>query len=85
LALLKQRTAVDLIICDVIMPQMGGIPFVQALQKHDSYPPVIFVTGHPLDIDSDSLRAMGVFNVLPKPIQSAQLSQAISAALKQKR
>lgn len=83
LALLEQGTAVDLIICDVIMPKMGGIPFVQALQRQKSPPPVIFVTGHPLDINSDSLREMGVCNVLPKPIQPVQLSQAIAAALKQ--
>ena len=82
LALLEQGTVVDLIICDVIMPKMGGIPFVQALQQRDSSPPVIFVTGHPLDIDADSLRKIGVRIVLSKPVQPAQLSQAIAATLK---
>lgn len=83
LAQLEQGTAVDLIICDVIMPQMGGLPFVQALQRLNAPPPVIFVTGHPLDVEPDYLREMGVRNVLTKPVQPAQLSQAIAAALKQ--
>jgi CheY-like chemotaxis protein len=82
LALLEQGTAVDLIICDVIMPQMGGLPFMQALQRLNAPPPVIFVTGHPLDIEPDNLREMGVRNVLSKPVQPAQLSQAIAAALR---
>jgi signal transduction histidine kinase/CheY-like chemotaxis protein len=85
LALLEEGTAVDLIICDVIMPKMGGIPFVQALQKQKSPPPVIFITGHPLDISSDSLQEMGVHNVLTKPIQASRLSQAIAAALNLKK
>lgn len=81
LTVLAQGTAVDLIICDVIMPQMGGLAFVQALQQRPSPPPVIFITGHPLGIDANDLRKMGVRGVLPKPIQTAQLSQAIAAAL----
>lgn len=83
LAILEQGTAVDLIICDVVMPKMGGVPFVQALQKQKSPPPVIFVTGHPLDKESDNLRTMGVYDVLPKPFHHVQLSYAIAAALNQ--
>ncbi len=82
LALLQQGTAVDLIISDVMMPKMGGIAFVRALARHNLHPPVIFITGHPLDVDTESLYEMGVHTVLPKPVQSERLSQTIIAALK---
>jgi PAS domain S-box-containing protein len=81
LALLEKGTAVDLILCDVIMPKMGGIPFVQALQKLEQKPPVIFITGHPLDNAPESLHALGVYSILSKPIQPDQLSHTIAAAL----
>ena len=81
LELLAQGTAVDLIISDVIMPKMGGAAFVEALRKLGQKPKVIFITGHPLDMTAQTLQALGVSKVLPKPIQPIQLSEAIAAAL----
>ena len=81
LALLQQGTAVDLIISDVVMPKMGGVPFVQALRALGQAIPVIFITGHPLDIELETLQSLGVSSILSKPIQPDHLSLAVSTAL----
>ncbi len=81
LELLARGTKVDLILSDVIMPKMGGVAFVEALRQMGLKTRVIFITGHPLNMDSSTLQALGVPEVLPKPIQPTQLSQAIAAAL----
>lgn len=83
LAVLAQETAVDLIISDVIMPKMGGVAFVQMLRQLERPIPVIFISGHPLDMAVSTLQGLGVHEVLPKPIDPVRLSQAIATALGQ--
>ncbi len=82
LALLGQDPDIDLIVSDVIMPKMGGLAFVQALRQRGQETRVIFISGHPLDMPQATLQALGVHEVLPKPIDPVQLSQAIAAALR---
>lgn len=81
LALLDQGIMVDLIVSDVIMPKMGGVAFVQALRQRGLDTRVIFISGHPLDMSLADLQTLGIYEVLPKPIDPVRLSQAISAAL----
>lgn len=81
LAMLQAGTTVDLIISDMIMPKMGGLAFVQTVRDLGLTIPIIFITGHPLNMSRSQLRAMGVTNVLPKPITPTQLSESIAAAL----
>lgn len=81
LALLAEDPAIDLIVSDVIMPKMGGLAFVQALRERGLNTRVIFISGHPLDMPLATLQTLGVQEVLPKPIDPVQLSQAVAAAL----
>ena len=83
LAMLQAGTAVDLIISDMIMPKMGGLTFAQTLRELGLTAPIIFITGHPLNMSRRQLRALGVTNVLPKPMTPTQLSESIAAALSQ--
>lgn len=82
LALLDQNVPVDLIVSDVIMPKMGGVTFVQTLRQRGLDTRVIFISGHPLDMSQADLQTLGVYDVLPKPIDPVRLSQAIAAALR---
>ena len=81
LALLAQDSSIDLIVSDVIMPKMGGLAFVQALRQRGLNTRVIFISGHPVDMPLATLQALGVHEVLPKPLDPVRLSQAIAAAL----
>ncbi|MCB8976758.1 MAG: PAS domain S-box protein [Ardenticatenaceae bacterium] len=81
LALLDQGVTVDLIVSDVIMPKMGGAAFVQALRERGLKTRVILISGHPLNMSQADMQTLGIFEVLPKPIDPVQLSQAIDAAL----
>ncbi|MFZ1401222.1 MAG: PAS domain S-box protein [Candidatus Promineifilaceae bacterium] len=81
LAILQSDTAVALIISDMIMPKMGGLAFVQTLRDLNLSMPVIFITGHPITTDTALLRALGVKEVLLKPISPITLNQAVTHAL----
>ncbi len=49
LAALKVQPAIDLIVCDVNMPRMNGIDFLEALARERKLPPVLMLTteAHP--------------------------------------
>jgi nitrogen-specific signal transduction histidine kinase/CheY-like chemotaxis protein len=82
IALLEELDGdVDLIVSDVVMPQMGGQALVSELRARGWQMPVILMSGHPQDIGIEALRAVGVHAWLPKPPDLAQLSTTIAAAL----
>ena len=72
---------IDLLLTDLIMPQMSGRSFADWLRKVSPYTKVVFVSGylseslHPGDKIED-----GMF-FLPKPFDPEQLSQTVRQAL----
>lgn len=75
LAVLRRRTDFDLVLCDVVMPTMGGAEFWSelALTQPDIRGRVIFMTG---GVDSSRDRkfvASGEVEVLYKPISTVLL------------
>ncbi|MBK8989427.1 MAG: PAS domain S-box protein [Chloroflexi bacterium] len=71
----------DLILSDVIMPHMGGVALIQALRQQGWQTPVIFMSGHPLDMTLPTLRTVGAAAILNKPIDPVHLNQTITAVL----
>lgn len=59
----------DLILLDVIMPDMNGIDFIRALKQHPAtlHIPVIAITGLATPEDRQALLAEGFANYLSKP------------------
>jgi two-component system cell cycle sensor histidine kinase/response regulator CckA len=86
LELLEQHDEIALVLSDVVMPKMGGIPLLNAMKKRDLHMAMILLTGHPLEEELDELQAHGTaslpVNWLPKPVQLEQLADAVNRALK---
>ncbi len=75
----------DLVITDMIMPQMGGMELVQYLRLHHPETLVIVFTGFASYQDAVDAVKLGAFDYLPKPLQPAILRHAIERALEYQR
>jgi signal transduction histidine kinase len=82
LAILEARSdEIDLVLSDVVMPEMGGIALFHALKEKDLHVPMVLLTGHPADGTLDDLRAQGLSAWISKPPSLEQLAQAVTQAL----
>lgn len=72
-----QRFAPDMILLDVMLPQMGGIELLRqlSLQIDLRQTPVVLLTGQPNEpADADELQRLGVRKLLQKPFDPLQLA-----------
>ena len=81
---LARREKPDLILCDVMMPELDGYGVLQTLQQDAGLAliPFIFLTAKG---DKDALRSgmnLGADDYLTKPVANADLVQAIEARLR---
>lgn len=72
----------DLIIMDVVMPNLSGTETVIILQKDDTLKkiPVFFLTAKSEDVVFDAYYALGVKEVFMKPFDPLNLAQVIQKA-----
>lgn len=80
LAFLQATPEVALILSDVVMPDMGGVALARALQSLAAPPPLILLTGHPLDDKTDT-PLPGVYTWLTKPVSLERLAEVITQVL----
>jgi PAS domain S-box-containing protein len=71
----------DLVLTDMIMPQMGGMELVQYLRLHHPETLVIVFTGFASYQDAVDAVKLGAFDYLPKPLQPEIIRHAIERAL----
>lgn len=72
---------VELIICDIMMPQMDGHAFLSAIRERERFTPLIFLTARDsLEEQIQSLRE-GAMNYLTKPFSAEMLVATIHATL----
>ncbi len=76
---------VDLVLTDMVMPEMGGEELIAALQERDPEIPVVVVTGHPLGEEEGEELLRGIAGYLEKPFTLEQMEQVVSRALKTER
>lgn len=72
----------DLIVCDLEMPVMGGIEFVQTLRLRDNRTPILVVSATSHMADVAKVLRLGVQDVMLKPIRDyARLREAVMACM----
>lgn len=74
----------DLIICDIMMPELDGYGVLHALQRNDltKHIPFIFVTAKTERSDFRRGMEMGADDYLAKPFDGTELLNAVSSRLK---
>jgi len=75
------RQKIDLVLSDMVMPDMDGEELFQRLQAIDPSLKMIVMSGYPLGNRGADLLAGGVVDWLQKPVSFGQLSQAVAQAL----
>ena len=80
--LLAQKQAYDLILLDIMMPDMSGYDVFRRLQSTMStVPPVVFLTAKNRPEDRDAGEGMGAAAYLLKPITRGQLLDVLKRTL----
>ena len=74
----------DVIITDLIMPELDGVGFLKYMQKTGNKTPVLVLSGGGVTISSrEALKSVGTMavGVLAKPIKCAELLEKIETAM----
>jgi two-component system cell cycle sensor histidine kinase/response regulator CckA len=72
---------VDLVVSDVVMPEMDGPTLLRELRKTQPGLKIVFVSGYAEDAFARNLPDNESFSFLPKPFTLKQLATAVKAAL----
>lgn len=88
---LLETKLVDVIVTDLLMPDMDGLELIMEMQKRQSDIPILLITGglssawtgasDPTDPCLATARALGAVRTLRKPILPSQLVSEIKAQL----
>ena len=76
----ETEAKIDLIISDVMMPQMDGPTLVKKVKETDNDVKVIFISGYAEDALDDNI-ADKDFNFLSKPFSLKQLAEQVKEVL----
>ena len=77
----RENGRVDIVVSDVIMPEMDGPTLLKELRKTNPTLKFIFVSGYPDDAFKKSLDANDDFAFLPKPFTLPQLAAKVKEQL----
>ena len=76
---------IDLIITDIVMPEMDGYELIRELRKRPSPPKIIAMSGGSDKRDGEDLlhvaKLMRVDRIMPKPLDSAVINAAVMEVL----
>ena len=77
---LLERQSFDLVICDVIMPEIDGLEVLRQIRELSPDLPVVMLSGGGRINSTDYLRIAGTFGAqrsLPKPVRIQELRAAV--------
>jgi len=73
----SQENKIELLVSDIVMPQMGGIELYQALKGKQPDLKMLLITGHPLNDEYRAALEGGKVHWLQKPFSIPEFNQAI--------
>ncbi|MGA8873554.1 MAG: response regulator, partial [Candidatus Acidiferrales bacterium] len=80
-----RKDSFDLVLSDIVMPEMDGLKLLAALREEDPDVPVIMVTAmHDISIALEAIRA-GAYDYILKPFEKDQLHLSVRRALEHRR
>ncbi len=78
----EHRRDIDLVISDVVMPEMGGVAFYRALTIVEPAVKIVFMSGYPLHGPARHFLEQGVVAWLPKPFSIDDLAHKVRETMK---
>ncbi|MGH7345271.1 MAG: response regulator, partial [Candidatus Rokuibacteriota bacterium] len=84
LSLIRDRR-VDLVLLDILMPDVDGIEILQEIRSVEPHLPVIMMTAVRTVLTAVAAMKLGAADYITKPFAEANLLAAIHAALQQRR
>ncbi|MCR4438794.1 MAG: response regulator [bacterium] len=84
LALVREKSP-DLVLVDLLMPEMGGMELLEAIHQHDKKIVTIVITGYATIESAVEAVKKGAFDYLPKPFGPEELRAAILRGLERRR
>jgi len=79
----KQNSTIDLVLSDLVMPEMGGVELYQQLLERNGEAKIVFMTGYPLGTETRELLDQKEVTWLQKPLRSDMLAQKIRDVLEE--
>jgi PAS domain S-box-containing protein len=77
----KSAERVDLVLTDLVMPEMGGRELIQRLKKTEPQLRALVITGYALTESLRELKEAGILDVVQKPLEVNALAEAVHRAL----
>ena len=77
------REAIDLILLDIVMPQMDGLQFLQRWRQRPARPTVVVISGNATLANAVAATREGAYDFVEKPISKEKLLLAVKNALRQ--
>lgn len=77
----KDKDEIDLVILDMIMPEMNGSECFKRIKEFDSSAKVILCSGFPQDADVAEMKKAGLISFLYKPCRCDELSRVVAEAI----
>jgi len=77
----EQSRGIDLVLTDMVMPEMGGRELMRELKKVNPCVKGVAMTGYVLEEDLRELREEGIVDVIHKPFDLGTLEEVIRHAL----
>ena len=80
LELLKKTPGIELVLMDIMMPEMDGYETTRAIRQVPQYQslPIIALTAKAMKGDRERCLAAGMDGYISKPIESKELSEIVS-------
>jgi two-component system chemotaxis response regulator CheY len=79
-----KSSLVDLIICDIRMPEVNGVEAISYFRREFPSIPITVLTGFPDSQMAESFLKQGVVDYVIKPIDGTKLLAVVEKALKQR-